>query len=118
MDQGGGAVAGASNKLAEKPFDKPTDPNAGMVVTDADQAWWSFQPIRRPAAPTSRHADRVANPIDAFVLAKLEAKGLEPEPAGRQGDADPPGVLRPDRPAAAAGGGRSRSSPTPSPERL
>jgi mono/diheme cytochrome c family protein len=53
---------------------------AASSITDADRAWWSFQPIRRPVAPEVKHADRVANPIDAFVLAKLEAKGLGPNP--------------------------------------
>jgi hypothetical protein len=37
---------------------------------------WAFQPPRRPALPAVRQHQRIANPIDAFVLAKLEAKGL------------------------------------------
>lgn len=38
--------------------------------------WWSLQPVHMPAVPSVRGAARVVNPIDAFVLAKLEAKGL------------------------------------------
>ncbi len=45
-------------------------------VTDADRRFWSFQPPRRPPVPTVQHADRVRNPIDAFILAALESKGL------------------------------------------
>ncbi len=40
-------------------------------VTDADRRFWSFQPPRRPPVPTVQHADRVRNPIDAFILAAL-----------------------------------------------
>jgi hypothetical protein len=40
--------------------------------------WWSLQPIRRPAVPTAgaSPAARPINPVDAFILAKLQAKGL------------------------------------------
>ncbi len=37
---------------------------------------WAYQPIREPAVPKVG----VANPIDAFVLAKLKDKGLSPAP--------------------------------------
>ena len=37
---------------------------------------WSVQPVRRPAPPKVRAVGRVRNPIDRFVLARLEAKGL------------------------------------------
>jgi mono/diheme cytochrome c family protein len=52
------------------------DGNADPLVSDKDRQWWSFQPPRRPAVPQVKHAARVRNPIDAFVLAKLEEKGL------------------------------------------
>jgi len=41
---------------------------------------WAFVPAKRPAEPEVRHAPWVRNPIDAFVLAQLEAAGLEPAP--------------------------------------
>lgn len=41
---------------------------------------WAFQPVRRPAVPTVRAAAWVRTPIDAFVLARLEAAGLSPAP--------------------------------------
>jgi hypothetical protein len=53
---------------------------SGTVVS-----WWSFRKPVRPAVPAVREAAWVRNPIDAFVLAKLEEKGLRPAPeAGRR----------------------------------
>ncbi|MDR3623201.1 MAG: PSD1 and planctomycete cytochrome C domain-containing protein [Paludisphaera borealis] len=42
--------------------------------------WWSLQPIARPTPPSPRRTDWVKNPIDAFVLAKLESAGIDPAP--------------------------------------
>jgi len=41
-------------------------------------AHWSYQPILRPAVPTT--AQKVANPIDAFIQARLAKEGLKPSP--------------------------------------
>jgi hypothetical protein len=41
-----------------------------------ERAHWSFQPLHRPPVPRVRTASRVRTPIDAFVLAKLEERGL------------------------------------------
>ena len=46
-------------------------------------AWdqhWSFTPVERPARPAVADAAWVRNPIDQFVLARLEAEGLGPAP--------------------------------------
>ncbi|MCS6776503.1 MAG: hypothetical protein NZ557_08185, partial [Chthonomonadaceae bacterium] len=42
--------------------------------------WWAFRPVRRPAVPRVRNRSWVRSPIDAFFLARLEAKGLGPAP--------------------------------------
>ncbi len=39
-----------------------------------------FQPPRSPAVPAVRNKAWCVNPIDAFVLARLEAAGVEPSP--------------------------------------
>ncbi len=39
---------------------------------------WSFQPIRRPDAPAAKNAAWAKNPIDKFILARLEAEGTGP----------------------------------------
>lgn len=46
---------------------------------------WSYRPVVRPEAPAVRDGGWVANPVDAFVLARLEAAGLAPAPrAGKR----------------------------------
>ncbi|MBI4586850.1 MAG: DUF1549 domain-containing protein [Planctomycetes bacterium] len=49
------------------------------------QAHWAFIPPRRPALPAVRgHIGWPQNPIDGFILARLEKEGLRPSPeAGR-----------------------------------
>ena len=43
------------------------------------QAHWAYIPPRRPTVPTlTATKDRARNPIDAFILAKLEQKGITP----------------------------------------
>jgi hypothetical protein len=39
---------------------------------------WAFVPPQRPNEPTPKHADWARNPIDAFILAELEAVGDSP----------------------------------------
>ena len=41
---------------------------------------WAFQPLKSITAPQVKTASWCRNPIDNFVLAKLEAKGLKPSP--------------------------------------
>ena len=50
---------------------------------------WAFQPVRRPALPRVKNKAWIASPIDAFILAKLEAKGIAPSPK-----ADPRTLIR------------------------
>ncbi len=41
---------------------------------------WAFRPIVRPAVPSVQNSGWARNPIDRFVLAKLEQEGLTPSP--------------------------------------
>lgn len=52
----------------------------GPLITAEEQAHWSFQPVQRPAVPEVAHGELVANPIDAFILQKLEASGYQLAP--------------------------------------
>ncbi|HLU46971.1 MAG TPA: DUF1549 domain-containing protein, partial [Planctomycetota bacterium] len=51
-----------------------------LVVTDEDRAFWSFQPVVRREPPAVENDDWPVSPIDSFILARLEAAGLEPNP--------------------------------------
>jgi hypothetical protein len=73
----------------------PTTSTAAVVqaplpkITERDRQFWAFQKPVRPHVPRVRHLERVRTPIDAFILARLEAKGLTLSP-----DADRAVLLR------------------------
>jgi mono/diheme cytochrome c family protein len=75
------------------PYDQPlVDPSARpseMQVTDDDRQFWSFAPLRQVRPPRVRNERWVANDIDRFILAKLEAQGLQPS-----APADPRALIR------------------------
>jgi mono/diheme cytochrome c family protein len=48
----------------------------GLYLTEEERSFWAFQPVRRPAVPAVRQSSLVRTPIDAFLLARLEAAGL------------------------------------------
>lgn len=48
--------------------------------------WWAWQPLKRPEIPPVHGSDWVRNPIDAFVLARLEEAGLQPAPPAKKID--------------------------------
>ena len=50
---------------------------------------WAFQPVKKPTVPEVKNRAWVKTPIDAFIMAKLEEKGLQPNPA-----ANPEAFLR------------------------
>ncbi len=71
----------------DKPLiDRPETPKTkAMVVSAADRDFWSFRPLARPRIPEVKAAHWANNPIDRFVLAKMEEKKLAPTPeAGRR----------------------------------
>lgn len=55
---------------------------AGIQVASKapEQGHWAFQPIRLPAPPPVRQAAWVRNPIDAFILERLEKEQITPSP--------------------------------------
>ncbi len=54
---------------------------APKSFTPQQLRWWAFQKVVKPEVPAPAAKAWVANPIDAFILAKLEEKGLQPAPA-------------------------------------
>jgi len=57
----------------EEPLDTSDAPTR---LTDEDRSFWAFQPPVRPPLPALKAQDRVRTPVDVFLLAKLEEKGI------------------------------------------
>ena len=55
------------------------EPAATPAVVKA-KAWNPYQPVSAPAVPGVKQKAWVRSPIDAFVLAQIEEKGLKPSP--------------------------------------
>jgi mono/diheme cytochrome c family protein len=54
-------------------------------LTDKARAHWSYQPVKNPPVPKVQSPGWVKTPIDNFILAKLEEKGMTPaRPAPRE----------------------------------
>ncbi len=45
-------------------------------ITDRERSHWAFQPLVRPVPPEVKQPVQVRNPIDQFVLRRLEDRGL------------------------------------------
>ncbi|HSQ57113.1 MAG TPA: DUF1549 domain-containing protein, partial [Gemmata sp.] len=66
-------AAGAPEQVIDEDVATSTpDP----LVTTKDREFWAFRPPQPVTAPRVLHSASVRNPIDAFLLQKLEAKGL------------------------------------------
>ena len=57
----------------------------GKGITDADKQYWAFQSIKEPPVPDlksqiSNLKSQSRNPIDQFILARLQADGFTPAP--------------------------------------
>ncbi len=59
------------------PDDSDREPSS---ATSPDRAHWSFRPLRRAPPPGVRHDSWVRNPIDRFVLRRLEDESIAPSP--------------------------------------
>src|SRR5439155_14210595 len=49
-----------------------------------DRGHWAFRPPVRPSEPPVRAKNGIRNPIDRFILARLEAEELSPSPQADQ----------------------------------
>lgn len=70
-------IAGTATDEAKKPSTMPTE------------KLWSLEPVRDPAAPAVKNVGWVRDPLDRFVLARIERAGLAP-----LSDADPHTLVR------------------------
>ena len=67
-------IADGAPEVDIKPDVATAEPDP--LVSDKDRQFWSFQTPRAAKVPKVVHADRIRNPVDAFLLQKLEQKGL------------------------------------------
>jgi len=59
--------------------------SSAPAITADQRAWWSFQPLARPAPPAVKNVEWPKTDVDRFVLGRLEREGLEPvRPADRR----------------------------------
>ncbi len=52
----------------------------GEQIAAARRGFWSFQPVKNPPLPAVRNEVWSQRPIDRFVLAELEKRGMQPSP--------------------------------------
>lgn len=58
-------------------------------ITAGDRDHWAYHPLKRSAVPKVKNAGWCRNAIDRFILARLEAEGLQP-----QRQANPAALIR------------------------
>src|ERR1051326_9002871 len=77
-----GTARPAEEKKRGKEAHDPNDlASYDAAIKPSDREHWSFQAVKKPALPKVRNDKWVRNPIDAFVLAGLEAEGWQPASA-------------------------------------
>lgn len=62
------------------PWSRTSRDGENALQAAASRFHWSFQPIPRPVPPQVARSAWVRNPIDRFVLSKLESNGLDASP--------------------------------------
>jgi hypothetical protein len=96
---GQSALSVLIDRVTSKDIDEKMPPNGSGKKLTVDQVellkkwidqgatWskhWAFEPVRRPQPPAVRDPSRVQNPIDRFVMARLESAGLAAAPQGER----------------------------------
>lgn len=89
MPKGGEALSAEQIALIQRWIDEGADFPAAASVELKKSKHWSFVTPERPAVPTVKDQTWVRNPIDAFILARLERENLKPSP-----QADPRTLIR------------------------
>ncbi len=71
-------IAAGAPEVVVQPDVATTQPD--LLVTVKDRTFWAFQAPRPVTVPKVKHAELVRNPIDAFILQKVEQKKLSLSP--------------------------------------
>jgi len=85
----GARLTAAEIGLLRAWIDQGVDWPAAPASQNRVSSHWAFQRIKRPDPPAVRDRAWARNPIDQFILARLEAEGIAPSP-----EADKPTLLR------------------------
>ncbi len=72
------SAAAATVTVAAMADDQPLASATAAAPRRAVKPHWAYEPVAAQAVPNVRNREWVRTPIDAFVLAKLEAANLEP----------------------------------------
>jgi len=80
MPPGKESLSDEDLKILKQWIDAGAPWSSEAAVKYSEPAWWSFRTPRKPSIPKAVDAEWVHNPIDAFVAAKLEEKGLRHAP--------------------------------------
>ena len=59
-------------------------PSGYMRNSNSETDYWAYQPVELPALPTVKNSDWIKNPIDAFILRRLEKANLSPATPARK----------------------------------
>ena len=89
MPPQGDRLSGIQISLLRAWIDHGAHYSEGTSGHSGPSGHWSFQPLRRPPIPEVQDRDWVRNPIDAFILEKLESRGWKPSAS-----AEPRALLR------------------------
>src|SRR5262247_2530602 len=77
--EAGSSFDGFEKEAAVEKNDEPAKLIERPITTE-ERGFWAFQPPRKTNPPRVTQPGGSANPIDAFLLAKMKAKGLKPSP--------------------------------------
>ena len=70
----------AGGAAYDRPLVDPADAMAAKPLTSEQREFWSFRPLETPKVPAIEEDAWCRTPIDRFVLARLQAADLEPNP--------------------------------------
>lgn len=82
MPKKGGRLTPEQIGLLRAWIDQGANWPEGTEATTVDDKsdWWSFKLAARPPLPPVKNPKGAHNPVDLFILARLEAEGLSPSP--------------------------------------
>jgi hypothetical protein len=68
----------------DRPLGAVTAAKKPLTVTDEDRDYWAYRPLQRVPLPAVKDSSWPRTPLDQFLLAKMEARGVTPVPAAER----------------------------------